>query len=258
VSGPTRPVEVDVWWFEAGAAGPGIEDLLRTLDAREAARLDRLPDATMRRASAAAAYLLRCAVATRSRGEVAGVRVERDCPDCDQWHGRPRIVRPRGYQVSASHAGARVCVAVTVDPRARAVGVDVESVAAFAAAVNADPGIGAAVLSPAELAASVAVPSASALGRYWVRKEAVLKALGDGLRREMTTLTVSAPHQPPALVAAQPALAASLSLADLLGGGSTHLGAVAVLGAGSNDLVVRERDGAELLGGGAAMGQPPS
>jgi 4'-phosphopantetheinyl transferase len=53
--------------------------------------------------------------------------------------------------------------------------------------------------------------------RHWVRKEAVLKATGDGLRVPMTDLTVSAPDEPPRLIrwAGRPELPSRVALADL-------------------------------------------
>ena len=35
---------------------------------------------------------------------------------------------------------------------------------------------------------------------YWVRKEAILKATGEGLRREMTDVIVTPPTSPPSLL----------------------------------------------------------
>jgi 4'-phosphopantetheinyl transferase len=53
--------------------------------------------------------------------------------------------------------------------------------------------------------------------RYWVRKESVLKATGEGLRVPMTDLTVSAPDEPPTLVrwTGRPELPSRVDMADL-------------------------------------------
>ena len=80
---------------------------------------------------------------------------------------------------------------------------------------------------------------------YWTRKEALLKATGDGLRVAPAALTVTPPDAPPALVAweATAPLAAAAHLFDL-SPGSGHVASLAVLGP---RLGVVERDGDALL-----------
>ena len=77
------------------------------------------------------------------------------------------------------------------------------------------------------------------------RKEALLKATGDGLAVAPATITVTPPDAPPALVAwtAAPPLASAAHLFDL-DPGPGHVASLAVLGA---RLAVVERDGDGLL-----------
>jgi 4'-phosphopantetheinyl transferase len=66
---------------------------------------------------------------------------------------------------------------------------------------------------------------------YWTRKEAVLKATGEGLNKPMTDFTLSSPDEPPALVSWHPPDPGRPvpALADVPLGEDYH-GAVAVLG----------------------------
>jgi 4'-phosphopantetheinyl transferase len=116
-------------------------------------------------------------------------------------HGRLRLDASLTAPVSfgVTRRGARVGIAVT---EGRAVGVDVE--------VAEDPddpqraALAAEVLCPAELVAYRRLPAATrsrAVGRWWTRKEAVLKATGDGLAVPPARLHVSGPDAPAALLA---------------------------------------------------------
>ncbi|MET9834291.1 4'-phosphopantetheinyl transferase superfamily protein [Streptomyces sp. NPDC006385] len=91
------------------------------------------------------------------------------------------------------------------------------------------------VLSEAEQRVLAALPAArtpAAFTRYWARKEAVLKATGDGLTVNPADLTVSGPGTPAALLdwrGRQDHRAAFLPLADVAAG-PDHRCAVAFLG----------------------------
>jgi 4'-phosphopantetheinyl transferase len=98
-----------------------------------------------------------------------------------------------------SHSGTWVAVALS---DAGPVGVDVEQVAD----VDVDS-LARHVLHADETAARL-----PEFFVYWTRKEAVVKATGDGLAAELARVRVSAPHEPPALLAypGRPGLAAHL------------------------------------------------
>ncbi len=179
-----------------------------------------------------AAALLRLAVAAETGTAPGRVDVERRCPGCGEPHWRPTLPGT-GLHASVSHSGDLVAVALT---RVAPVGVDVEQV------VEVDTGgLARTVLHPDE---PVAGPDDFFV--YWTRKEAVVKATGDGIAAGLRKVRVSPPHQPPALLAypGRPELAAHL--VDLSPGGG-YRAAVAVLA--DHPVAVGERSAEELLGG---------
>jgi 4'-phosphopantetheinyl transferase len=125
------------------------------------------------------AVLLRAAVADgRPDSSPETVHIDRACPECERQHGRPVVIDDRNDDtyVSVSHSGDYVIVAVTdVAP----IGVDVEQRSpAMLDAVRE-------ICTPDEQFSTL--DEAAAL---WVRKEAVLKATGEGFRRDPTTVRV--------------------------------------------------------------------
>jgi 4'-phosphopantetheinyl transferase len=171
------------------------------------------------------------------------------CSDCGGPHGKPQPAGPaEGWELSISHSADVVAVGVA---RGTPLGLDVERLDPWSG-----PGLPPEyelVLTPRERAAVEALPEsrrARACLAYWTRKEAVLKALGEGLATPMTDFTLSGPTEPPALLDwRQPASGrpvpaiADVSLAD------GYHAAVAVLGAVSVRATVRS--GAALLHGAA-------
>jgi 4'-phosphopantetheinyl transferase len=101
--------------------------------------------------------------------------------------GKPYLV-DGGLQFNLSHSGEVACVASSP---AVAVGVDVERVRAF----KNEDGIRRRICSPVELASlprlAAAIGSAeAALIQLWVRKEAVVKASGEGIVRDLNEFSV--------------------------------------------------------------------
>ncbi len=168
--------EVEVWWGRIEQVRAEFAD---ELDPVERQRLE-----AYRRDEDKARFLLGCTIvrrllATRLSLPAASISLDRTCPDCGKPHGK---VRADGAELSVTHSGDLVGVAISDRP----VGLDVEKV---------DPGIdvdGVAriSLSDAELAA---LPRnggrAQAFTTYWTRKEAIVKATGDGLRTDLRTIT---------------------------------------------------------------------
>jgi 4'-phosphopantetheinyl transferase len=198
----------------------------------ERARRTGLWDGRHRAQFTVAAALLRLVAAPLTARTAAGVVVDRSCPSCGRPHGRPRLPGT-GLHVSISHSGATVAVAVS---HAGEVGVDVQQVV--------DESVQ--ELSPLVLAESEArhVAVARDFFTYWTRKEALVKATGDGVAVPLGAVVVTPPGTPPRLLGYPRPGGLAAQLRDLspeLG----YVGAVAVLGPGP--LVVHERSAERLL-----------
>lgn len=207
-------------------------ELAGWLDETERVRLAALRQSADRDRFATARAALKTLVGTLADVEPHAVALTYPCPLCGRPHGRPQVAGPgpaAGLAVSIAHADDRVLVAATW---LAAVGVDVEGV------TEPRPDlldVARIALSPAErdALAMVAVPAQErAVLEYWVRKEAVLKAAGVGLRGDPARVHVSPPDQPPALVswddpdALRPTWMATLDV------GPTYTAALAVAAAG--------------------------
>jgi 4'-phosphopantetheinyl transferase len=224
-----EPGTCEVWWASATWMRPWHADVLSD---DERARRGGLWDAGHRAQYTVAAALLRLVAAPLTAQPAARVVVDRSCPTCDRPHGRPRLPGT-GLHVSISHSGATVAVAVS---GAGAVGVDVQQVQAD----SVDE------LSPLVLADSEArhVAVARDFFTYWTRKEALVKATGDGVTVPLSEVVVTPPGTPPRLLGypRQGELAAQLrDLSPGLG----YVGALAVLSPGP--VVVHERSAEQLL-----------
>ena len=133
----------------------------------------------------------------------------------------PVVEGARGeLYVSVAHGGAWVVVAVCAVAR---VGVDVEPLGR-----EWDAGVAEQVLAPAE---REGVRTGAELLVAWTRKEAVVKATGDGLRVDPREVVVSAPDAPPRLLAyaGRPERVGATAIAAVAPPGDAHVGAVAVL-----------------------------
>jgi 4'-phosphopantetheinyl transferase len=216
------PGRCQVWWARPADAHPAHLALLSDVERDRHEKLVRPAD---RARFLAAATLLRLVVGAHQGLPPAAVRLDRRCADCDRQHGKPR---PLGTDlaVSVSHSDDRVAVACGLFAE---VGVDVEG----ARALSDLDSLSERVLHPTE---RLRLPSGDpdrrreAFLTYWTRKEAVVKTTGDGLRAELSEVTVSGPEEAPRLVAypGRPELPERFSMAQLAPGDG-HLAAVAVL-----------------------------
>ncbi|MER6348136.1 4'-phosphopantetheinyl transferase family protein [Streptomyces sp. NPDC001595] len=108
----------------------------------------------------------------------AAVRLVREpCPGCGGPHGRPAVAGPAGARLhfSLSHAEGLALLALAAEP----VGVDVERVPRARLAEDAAASLHRS--EQAELARLEAAARPDGFARCWTRKEAYLKATGEGL-----------------------------------------------------------------------------
>jgi 4'-phosphopantetheinyl transferase len=226
----------------AWAAPTASPALVHLLDDVERARLERFRNAGDRERFVAAHALLRIMVGRRLGCAPERVTLTFTCPRCGGPHGPPRLVdrdRRQTLHLSLAHAGARVLVAVSA---AGPVGVDVDEEAA-----TAFSGFDAVALGAVERSTIARLPpSRRALARVtaWVRKEAVLKATGDGLNVPPGDVVVSALGEPPRLLDWDGAPADPVHLQDIDVAADGYSACVAVVSA---------LEPAFLVGGGEAL-----
>ena len=187
------------------------------LDPAESARVDRLVRAEDRTRQIAGAALLRLAVGYLANVDPVMISVDRTCDACGQPHGRTRLVGI-DLHASISHSGDRVAVALT---RAGPVGVDVERISPIEVGVLASE-----VLAPGEQAIS-----ARDFFTYWVRKESVVKATGDGIPAGLERVRVSRPSEPAFLLDYPGRSLRAVTMADL-SPGDDYAAAATVLAPG--------------------------
>jgi len=223
-----------IWW---GTLAMVRDRHLDLLSGAERARRSALRRPEGRERFTVAAVLLRLAVGARTGQAADAVGIVRSCPDCDRPHGKPTLA-DHSLEVSVSHAGERVVVALT---DAGPVGVDVERLDRAGHLAGMDRR----VYSPAESVHPSTDPTRD-FYTCWTRKESVLKATGDGLRVPMPTLTLAAADQPARLLAFadRPDLVDTCTVRDL-NPGSGYVAAVTVLAAGP--LHVAESSAVHLL-----------
>ncbi|MGD9792871.1 MAG: 4'-phosphopantetheinyl transferase superfamily protein [Acidimicrobiia bacterium] len=166
-------------------------ELLELLTAQERARLDRLLRPPDRVRSSLGMVLLRLVASERDGIDPRQIEIDRTCPECGTPHGKPRVAG--GHHYSVGHAGDLVVVAATASG---AVGVDVE---------------------PADrrlVPTSIPDPDHRQL-RSWVRREAVVKAIGDGRAVESDDPIVDDTAQGPLLIKASGIDPATITIIDL-------------------------------------------
>jgi len=216
-----------VW---VAAVPPRTDHLVSLIDDVERTRRARLRNVADRDRFTSAAALVRLLAGQAAGRPPDTVRIDRTCPECGQPHGRPRLVDEPGLDISVSHAGRFVAVATSARGQ---VGVDVEVV----------PGewrdLAAVACTPSE---RVLVEDARGFAITWVRKEAVLKAFGHGLRVAPAEVQVSAPNSAPELLRYRGAVAPACTLVDvdIVADDQAHVAAVAVLGHPTATIDVRD------------------
>ncbi|MFC7327272.1 4'-phosphopantetheinyl transferase family protein [Marinactinospora rubrisoli] len=243
---PSTPVRCDVWWAPPTLARPGLLAVLDDGERRRHARY-RIPADRDRYAVAHALARIVCANAAGCAPQDVAFTLH--CPRCaaegenrKEPHGKPVPAGPAlGLEMSISHSGDRVAVAVTSGVP---VGVDVE----FVREDRDIDGLLDYALTEAEradLAAAGPEHRTAGFYTYWARKEALLKATGEGLSGGLASISVTAPAAPADVLAwDSPAAPPHVRLADLAAG-ADYRAALAALTAAPLD--VRVHDAAPLL-----------
>lgn len=246
-SGEGAPaVECAVWW----AVPPSDPGFAEALPPAERARARRFRLAADRSRYVTGRVLARTVIGARLSMDPAAIDLDTTCRRCGADHGKPTVTNApsgRAAAFSLAHAPGSVVLAVT---DAAEVGVDVESVEAFAP--HRQTALSAELLSSEERAAYERLPAprrAHALAVWWTRKEAVLKATGEGLAIPPSHLGVTGPEVEPAVTAWHPrvwssGVAPPSRLHDLMAPPGL-VASVAVLSA--RRLVVHHHDGDALL-----------
>ncbi|MFF9479684.1 4'-phosphopantetheinyl transferase family protein [Streptomyces sp. NPDC014733] len=162
-------------WLRLVTAESPDEDDRALLDARERRRA-----AALRRPADRALYIAVHAELRRVLGGLLGTApgavelVRLACPGCGGPHGRPAVAGG-GVHFSLAHGDGLALLGLAAAP----IGVDVERVPAAQLVADAS-----AALHPAERAELARLPEPArraAFARCWTRKEAYLKATGEGL-----------------------------------------------------------------------------
>jgi 4'-phosphopantetheinyl transferase len=191
---PLSGNEVHVWRASLGLPASTVQDMWRLLSADEMERARRFRFARHRKRFTAARGLLRLIL-----GRYVGAPPER-LRFCYGSHGKPSLaVEPggTGLQFSVSHSSDLALYAVA---RARQVGIDVERIRLVPEARVLVEGY----FSSAEQVAFRALPREEQLLAFfscWTRKEAFIKARGQGLSLALDRFDVSlAPGEPARLL----------------------------------------------------------
>lgn len=215
--------EVHVWRAALDADSNYLEALRQTLAQDERDRAGRFHFAKDRDRFIAARGILRSILGRYLRRDPATLRFRYGD------YGKPQIENASGLRFNLAHSGMLALCAVTWEAE---VGVDVEEVRAGVSHEE----IAERFFSPSEVAALRALPSAlqqEAFFHCWTRKEAYIKAIGEGLSMPLDRFDVSlAPGEPARLLAARgedPKEASRWSLCEL-SPGPGYVGALAVQG----------------------------
>lgn len=208
---PLAGVEIHVWATPLNASVGALEDFRRTLSSDELARSNRFKFEKHRNRFIAGRGALRTILGSYFRATPGELSFGYST------NGKPSLTgnfAKAGIHFNLAHTGDLALVAIT---RIGVVGVDVEAVRPIE---NADELV-ARFFSPRENEAFQKVPEdrkPAAFFNLWTRKEALLKATGEGITRSLSLVEVSfLPGEPATLnaIAGDTVKAAEWSLREL-------------------------------------------
>ena len=171
---------VDVWFLDLSTVPPLAGCRLSALRDDERLRLGGYLAPAPARRFALARVALRMILGARSGVEPQAILLGEDA------RGKPRRIDGSGGSFSVSHSGERVAIAVS---DTHELGIDIERRTSFFQPER----LFKLVCSPAERAWLVAHPQETEreFGRLWTCKEALLKAVGMGLRTRPSSLDLA-------------------------------------------------------------------
>lgn len=171
--------EAHVWHAALDPDAPPVDTLVESLSLGERERADRFRFERDRRRYVTAHAFLR-----RLLGRYLGCTPEAVALQPGAG-GKPELALAALLRFNLAHSGELAIAVVAADMD---VGVDVERIRML----RSRSGLARRVLSASELEGLGKAPSEADLLACWTRKEAVLKATGDGLRRDPATVEVGA------------------------------------------------------------------
>ena len=178
---PFDRTQVHVWTVSLSAERAALAELSAILTTDERTRADRFRTPQLRRRFIVARAILRRLLSTYLRVDASALRL------CYGEHGKPYITSASGLCFNLSHAEDAAIYAIA---SGREVGIDIE---ATARDVDID-GVARQAFSSRECEAMTALaPGArrDAFFRIWTRKEAYVKARGEGLSYPTRSFSVS-------------------------------------------------------------------
>lgn len=233
-----RSHHCQVWWARISDLQSWHYSLLSETE-REKANL-------FRHSEDRARFMIGCAISRLVLGKQLAmsplqVPIDRTCSVCKLAHGRPQL--PVGMpQLSVSHSGERVAVAFTTSTP---IGIDVEQINSNIDVLKMAVG----VLTDIEIAQLMQLPVERRIEgflTYWTRKEAILKATGEGLMMSPSNLTVSTPdHLPELLVFQDKSQLVETTTLMNLQPGSGYVASIALLNKDVTEM--RQFDAGKLL-----------
>jgi 4'-phosphopantetheinyl transferase len=199
--------EIHVWRVDLMLPPAALDRFEGLLSTDERARANRFHFDRDRRRYIAARGALRTILAPYAGIAPGDVRFEYAA------HGKPELSGPEPLSFNVSHSGELALVAVA---GAGAIGVDLEAIREL----DDRDGIAARFFSAVECASLRALPESMRTRAFfacWTRKEAFVKAIGEGLSHPLDTFDVTfAPDAEPRLrIAGQPAESARWSVTAL-------------------------------------------
>jgi 4'-phosphopantetheinyl transferase len=184
----TAPCLIDLWTWPLDPAAAEISRLRPLLSPDELERADRFVMGRDRTHFVAARGRLREILANRLSTTPEGLAF------AYSEHGKPRLIGGSAPRFNLSHSGGMAALAISNDAET---GIDIEAVRTIKEDLARD---NFSASEQRELAALSAHDRREGFFRCWTRKEAVIKATGEGFARDLMSFDVSLSVSDPRLL----------------------------------------------------------